>query len=208
MPSRRGRDRLVRAIGDVTEAHVSTTPETHPTGLKELPPEESIPPTLDWEHWLGIAQMRPHSSWYVPYNWRGFFDFGTGQIGNWATHTAGPVHHALQLGAPSSVECISIEGKSDITFPNRGSSGWIFPRGAACRPLRCSITIRRGRRIRTSIMFPAWRTRQYCRRRTIWRTKNDRPGGSAGAALVDLAGGRPARVSVRRASGLAPVDPE
>jgi len=115
------------AIGDVTEAHVSTTPGTHPTGLQELPPEESVPATLDWDHWLGAATMRPYSSWYVPYNWRGFFDFGTGQIGNWATHTAGPVHHALQLGAPSSVECVSIEGQSSITFPNHATIRLDFP---------------------------------------------------------------------------------
>jgi predicted dehydrogenase len=115
------------AIGDVTEAHISTSPGTHPTGLQEPPPEESVPPTLDWDHWLGIAPMRPYSSWYVPYNWRGFLDFGTGQVGNWATHTAGPVHHALQLGAPASLECVSIEGKSNITFPNRGTVRLDFP---------------------------------------------------------------------------------
>jgi predicted dehydrogenase len=115
------------AIGDVTETHVSTTPGTHPTGLQELPPEESVPTTLDWDHWLGAAPMRPYSSWYVPYNWRGFFDFGTGQIGNWATHTAGPVHHALQLGAPLSVECVGIEGKSNITFPNHATIRLDFP---------------------------------------------------------------------------------
>ena len=50
------------AIGDVTEVHVSTTPGTHPTGLKEPPPEESAPDTLDWELWLGDAPMRPFSS--------------------------------------------------------------------------------------------------------------------------------------------------
>lgn len=115
------------AIGDVTEAHVSTTPGTHPTGLQELPPEESVPATLDWDHWLGAATMRPYSSWYVPYNWRGFFDFGTGQIGNWATHTAGPVHHALQLGAPISVECVGIDAKSNITFPNHATIRLDFP---------------------------------------------------------------------------------
>ncbi len=59
-----------------------------------------MPSTLDWDLWLGGASMRPFSSWYVPYNWRGFYDFGTGQVGNWATHTAGPVQIALQLGAP------------------------------------------------------------------------------------------------------------
>ncbi|HBY61882.1 MAG TPA: gfo/Idh/MocA family oxidoreductase [Solibacterales bacterium] len=114
-------------IGDVTEAHITTTPGTHPTGLQSVPPEESVPETLNWDAWLGAAPMRPFSSWYVPYNWRGFYDFGTGQIGNWATHTAGPVHHALQLGAPSAVECVSVDGKSDLTFPNRATVRLDFP---------------------------------------------------------------------------------
>ena len=107
------------AIGDVTEAHISTTPGTHPTGLQQLPPEEPVPETLDWNAWLGCATMRPYSSYYVPYNWRGFLDFGTGQIGNWATHTAGPVQTALMLGAPTSVECVKVVGLSKITYPDR-----------------------------------------------------------------------------------------
>lgn len=115
------------AIGDVLEAHISTTPGTHPTALQELPPEEPVPETLDWEHWLGAAAPRPHSSYYVPYNWRGFYDFGTGQIGNWATHTAGPVHHALRLGAPTSVECVSQTGSSSITFPDHATIRLDFP---------------------------------------------------------------------------------
>lgn len=118
-------------IGDVTEVHVSTTPGTHPTGLKSAPPEESVPATLDWQAWLGSAPMRPYSSYYVPYNWRGFFDFGTGQIGNWATHSAGPVHHALMLGAPDSVEQVSIANPSKLTYPDRATIRLDFPaRGA------------------------------------------------------------------------------
>lgn len=123
-------------IGDVTEAHVSTTPGTHPTGLQELPPEEAVPAELDWDHWLGIATMRPYSSWYAPYNWRGFYDFGTGQIGNWATHTAGPVHHALQLGAPTSIECVSIAGASKITYPDRATVRLDFPARGEMPPVK------------------------------------------------------------------------
>jgi predicted dehydrogenase len=115
------------AIGDVLEAHISATPGTHPTGLQEAPPEESVPNTLDWNLWIGGAAMRAFSPYYVPYNWRGFPDFGTGQIGNWATHTAGPVHTALQLGAPTSVECISLVGKSKYTYPERGVVRLDFP---------------------------------------------------------------------------------
>jgi predicted dehydrogenase len=119
------------ALGDVTEAHISVTPGTHPTGLQELPPEESVPGNLNWDLWLGGASMRPFSSYYVPYNWRGFWDFGTGQVGNWATHTAGPVHTALQLGAPVSVECVSQVTPSKYTFPVRGVVRLDFPaRGA------------------------------------------------------------------------------
>lgn len=124
------------AIGDVVEAHISTTPGTHPTALQALPPEESVPATLDWDHWLGSASMRPFSSYYVPYNWRGFYDFGTGQIGNWATHTAGPVHHALQLGAPTSVECLGQNGRGSITFPHKATIRLDFPARGGMPPVK------------------------------------------------------------------------
>lgn len=115
------------AIGDVTEVHVSTQLGTHPTGLQELPREEAVPESLDWNLWLGGAALRSFSSDYVPYNWRGFFDFGTGQIGNWGIHTAGPVHMALQLGAPASLERLSIVGESKYTFPHRALIRYGFP---------------------------------------------------------------------------------
>jgi predicted dehydrogenase len=107
------------AIGDVTEVHVSASPGTHPTALQAPPPETKVPETLDWNLWLGGRSMRPYASEYTPYNWRGFFDFGTGQIGNWGIHTMGPVHLALQLGAPISVEMVQVSGKSNLTFPDR-----------------------------------------------------------------------------------------
>ncbi len=123
-------------IGDVTEAHISTTPGTHPTGLQELPPEQSAPDNLDWDLWLGSSPMRPYSSQYVPYNWRGFYDFGTGQIGNWATHAAGPVHVALQLGAPTSVERTAVVGDSKITFPDRAVIRLDFPARGEMPPVK------------------------------------------------------------------------
>ncbi len=114
-------------IGNVTEAHISTSAGTHPTALLEPPPASPVPATLDWDLWLGNAAPRPFSDYYVPYNWRGFLDFGTGQIGNWATHTAGPVQTALQLDAPTSLECIAEPGKSNLTFPNRAVVRLDFP---------------------------------------------------------------------------------
>ncbi len=123
------------AIGEVREIHVSTSPGTHPTGLQELPKEEAVPESLDWNLWLGGAELRSFSGYYVPYNWRGFFDFGTGQIGNWGIHTAGPVHLAMQLGAPVSVERLSIENESKFTFPNRAVIRFEFPARGAMPPV-------------------------------------------------------------------------
>jgi len=124
------------AIGDVTEAHFTTTPGTHPTGLQAPPPAEAVPSTLDWDLWLGGAAKRDFSTDYVPYNWRGFLDFGTGQIGNWATHTAGPIHLALQLGAPISVERVQVDGPSSITYPNRAVVCLEFPARGAMPPVK------------------------------------------------------------------------
>src|SRR6476659_2031546 len=101
-----------------------------------MPPEKEVPKTLDWSLWLASASMRPFSEWYVPYNWRGFLDFGTGQIGNWATHTAGPVHTALQLGAPNSVECLKIAGASNITYPDRAVVLLEFPARGGMPPVK------------------------------------------------------------------------
>jgi predicted dehydrogenase len=115
------------AIGDVKEVHVSASPGTHPTGLQEPPKETAVPGTLDWDLWLGDAAMRPYAAEYTPYNWRGFFDFGTGQIGNWGIHTMGPVNLALQLGAPDSVEMIKVEGASKLSFPERAVLRFSFP---------------------------------------------------------------------------------
>ncbi len=81
------------------EVHASSSPGTHPVGLTAMPDETSVPAGLDWDLWLGGADMRAYNPTFTPYNWRGYFDFGTGQLGNWGIHVLGPVNLALQLGA-------------------------------------------------------------------------------------------------------------
>jgi len=123
------------AIGDVTEVHASSTPGTHPTGLTQPAPEASVPANVDWDLWIGSSNMRAFSPDYVPYNWRGFFDFGTGQLGNWGIHALGPVNLALQLGAPVSVELLSQENQSKWTFPSRAVIRYDFPQRGGLPPV-------------------------------------------------------------------------
>ncbi|MEZ5351832.1 MAG: Gfo/Idh/MocA family oxidoreductase [Bryobacteraceae bacterium] len=123
-------------IGDVTEVHASSSPGTHPTALQQLPDESAVPPNIDWNLWIGGASMRAYSpDHYAPYNWRGFFDFGTGQIGNWGIHTMGPVNLALQLGAPTSVELIKAVGQSKWTYPSRAVLKFEFPARGGMPPV-------------------------------------------------------------------------
>jgi hypothetical protein len=103
--------------------------------MQNLPAPEQVPDTLDWDLWLGGAAARPFTSgddayraeytqqfgFYLPFNWRGFFDFGTSLIGDWGIHQLGPANLALRLGSPVSVECTKQgEGRSPHTFPRGG----------------------------------------------------------------------------------------
>ena len=66
-----------------------------------------VPPDLDWNLWLGAAPERPYHSAYHPFAWRGWFDFGTGALGDMAVHNLDPAFYALDLGAPIAAECQS-----------------------------------------------------------------------------------------------------
>ena len=118
-------------IGSVTEVHAWTNRPIWPQGLPDLPPEGAVPATLDWDLWLGIAGMRPYSEKYAPFAWRGFYDFGCGALGDMACHILGAPNVALNLGSPTSVECIRQEGKSKFYYPEKSVIRFDFPaRGA------------------------------------------------------------------------------
>lgn len=109
---------LVRAgiIGKVHEVHTWTNRPIWPQGMKERPPAEPVPETLDWNLWLGPAPKRPYNSAYVPFKWRGWWDFGTGALGDMACHIMDMPYWALQLGAPQTVEAVS-EGNTNESPP-------------------------------------------------------------------------------------------
>src|SRR5579883_3062330 len=106
-------------IGNVTEVHASTAAPSWPQGLTELPPEQAVPENLNWDLWLGVQSMRPYTPGIAHFNWRGYYDFGSGPLGDWGIHVFGPVNLALQLNAPISVEVLKQEGQSKWTFPTK-----------------------------------------------------------------------------------------
>jgi len=116
------------AIGPVREVHGYTgsgasswlTINSRP---KERPP---VPDTLDWNLWIGPAHYRPYHPVYHPYNWRGWWDFGTGGIGDMACHNLDPAFWALELGYPTSVESTAT-GMTDETVPIEAVHHYEFP---------------------------------------------------------------------------------
>lgn len=108
------------AIGTVREAHIWTDRPIWPQGQEALRKSENHPPVpemLDWNLWLGVAPKRPYSPVYVPFAWRGWWDFGCGALGDMACHIMDPAYTALKLTYPTSVEAVS-EGATAETCPD------------------------------------------------------------------------------------------
>jgi len=93
------------AIGDVRELHAWTDRPLHwwPQGIERPPETPPVPKGLDWDVWLGPAPFRSYNPAYVPFKWRGFWDFGTGAIGDMGIHNLDTAFWALELTAPTSV---------------------------------------------------------------------------------------------------------
>jgi predicted dehydrogenase len=123
-------------LGNIREVHGWTDRPIWPQGIDTLPPEEKIPDTLDWDVWLGPAAARPYSSAYVPFNWRGWFDFGTGAFGDAMCHSLGSTNMALKLGAPTSVEVIKRDGKNPYTYPKKTVTRFDFSARGALGPVK------------------------------------------------------------------------
>lgn len=98
------------AIGNVTEVHAWTNRPVWPQGVEVDRPKDTppVPPTLDWDRWLGPAPFRPYHPAYLPNSWRAWWDFGTGSLGDLGCHLLDSVFWGLKLKYPVNVEgCIS-----------------------------------------------------------------------------------------------------
>jgi predicted dehydrogenase len=92
-------------IGDVHTVHVWTNRPTWPQGIAAPKDTEAVPAELDWNLWLGTAPNRPYNKIFLPANWRGWWDYGTGALGDMGCHFMDVPFRALRLGYPTAVEC-------------------------------------------------------------------------------------------------------
>ncbi len=115
------------AIGNVREAHVWTNRPQWPQGTARPKGGDPVPSHLKWDLWLGTAPKRPYKRGkYHPFMWRGWWDFGTGALGDMGCHTANMAFMALKLGSPTSVVSEN-SGFDKDSFPTWSIITYEFP---------------------------------------------------------------------------------
>ncbi len=117
------------AIGDVESVHIWSNRPIWPQGIGRPEGEDPIPEELNWDAWIGPAQMRPFKKGvYHSFNWRGWVDFGTGALGDMACHTTNMPVMALKLWDPVAVTAVKNPGIFEgETYPGSSELMFEFP---------------------------------------------------------------------------------
>jgi predicted dehydrogenase len=91
-------------IGEVSTVYCWTNRPVWPQGIPWSDKKTEVPKELDWDLWLGTAPKKDYIEKLVPFNWRGWWDYGTGALGDMACHIIEPPFRVLGLGYPTEVE--------------------------------------------------------------------------------------------------------
>lgn len=113
------------SLGKISEVHVFTNRPVWPQGI-ERPTEEEPPPWIHWDEWLGPAAERGFSELYHPFKWRGWWDFGTGALGDMACHTFNMPYMGVELKDPTSIQAWTT-GHDGYGYPQKSKIKFEFP---------------------------------------------------------------------------------
>jgi predicted dehydrogenase len=101
-------------------------------------PAQPVPPDLDYDAWQATSRPHPYNFGYMAGEWRSWFDYGNGALGDWGAHIFDNAHEFLRLGLPTEVESAKIEGRSEFLFPQASTLVFRFPARGAMPPLELS----------------------------------------------------------------------
>jgi predicted dehydrogenase len=125
-------------IGEITKVEAFTDRPIWPQGLNTPEQGHWVPETLDWDLFIGPAKMRPFNHIYHPWNWRGWWDYGTGALGDMACHILHPVFVGLELGYP-----VHAQGSSTLLLkdcaPNAQSVQMTFPERKPSKKMKIKL---------------------------------------------------------------------
>lgn len=126
-------------IKDVTSivAHMNSARRWHgwDTNIKSFPPAESVPSTLDWNLWQMTTQGHEYNKNFVNGQWRCWYDFGMGALGDWGAHLVDTAHQFLDLGLPYEVDPVKLEGHNNFFYPMSTTLSFKFPKRGSMPPV-------------------------------------------------------------------------
>ncbi|MFC3336857.1 hypothetical protein [Flavobacterium palustre] len=126
-------------IKNVTEvvAHMNSPRRWHgwDPNIYKLPEGQPIPEGMDWNTWLMARPYHDYSDKYHQGNWRCWYDFGMGALGDWGAHILDTAHEFLDLGLPYEVNPIKLEGHNDYFFPMSSTIQFKFPKRGNMPPM-------------------------------------------------------------------------
>lgn len=118
-------------IKDVTSisAHMNSRRRWHgfDPKMKQYPASEPVPATLDWDSWLSTAQHHAYQKDFVNGQWRCWYDFGMGALGDWGAHLIDTAHEFLNLGLPYEIEPLLLKDHNPFFFPMSTTLSFKFP---------------------------------------------------------------------------------
>ncbi len=122
------------AIGTVREIHNWSSRPFWPQGIERPKEVQPVPDGLDWDMWLGPAPERPYNSAYLPFVWRGWFDFGCGSFGDMGCYSFAGLFKILNLTPPLAVEACSSESYEE-TYPKASIVHVYYPENNGRAPI-------------------------------------------------------------------------
>jgi predicted dehydrogenase len=125
---------IIKNVTRIT-AYMNSSRRWHGMKVSGYLPKQPIPETLDWDCWLTMAKFHEYNKGYVNGDWRSWFDFGNGALGDWGAHIFDTAHEFLNLGLPAEVEAVKLEGSSPFIFPQASTLAFRFPQRGSMPPL-------------------------------------------------------------------------
>ena len=116
---------IIKNVTKIT-AFMNSPRRWHGMVVPDYMPAQPLPYIMDWDCWIATAREHPFNSVYLNGDWRSWFDFGNGALGDWGAHIFDTAHEFLHLGLPTEIDPVLIDGHSDFIFPQASTIAFRF----------------------------------------------------------------------------------
>lgn len=125
---------IIKNVTKIT-AFMNSPRRWHGMVVPDYMPAQPLPENLDWDCWIATAREHPFNEIYLNGDWRSWFDFGNGALGDWGAHIFDTAHEFLHLGLPTEIDPVLIDGHSDFIFPQASTIAFRFPKRGSMPPV-------------------------------------------------------------------------